>query len=91
MLAIEIVSWIVLGMVLGGASLYLFKRKAQSVSEVTIVGIVGALLGGFLFRRLGGAGTFGGALTVAGIGAIIALLIDWLIRGGRGAEQQPRT
>jgi uncharacterized membrane protein YeaQ/YmgE (transglycosylase-associated protein family) len=91
MLAIEIISWVVLGLVLGGASYYFSKRRALGVTEVIIVGIVGALLGGFLSRGLGGAGTFGRALIAAGVGSIVVLLIDWSMRGWRGGQQEPRT
>ncbi len=91
MLGMEIVSWIALGLVLGGAAHYLSTRK-PAWFEVLIVGAVGALIGGYLFRGAGMPGTYSGvALLTAGVGAVVLLVIDGLFHGKRPSEQRPQT
>jgi len=91
MLGLEIVTWIALGLVLGGAAHYLSTRRPAWV-EVFIVGAVGALIGGYFFRPGGTPGTYSGvALLTAGLGAIVLLVIDGLFHGRRPPEQRPQT
>jgi uncharacterized membrane protein YeaQ/YmgE (transglycosylase-associated protein family) len=51
-----------------------------------LVGIVGAFLGGFIFNLLGHAGVTGFnvySLVVAFVGAVVLLVIVWLVFGRR--------
>jgi uncharacterized membrane protein YeaQ/YmgE (transglycosylase-associated protein family) len=91
MLGIEIVTWIIVGLVLGGAAHYISTRK-PAWGEVLIVGAIGALVGGLIFRSGGTPGTFSGvALVTAGVGAIVFLVIDGLFHGKRPPQQHPQT
>lgn len=79
-----ILSWIVLGGLAGWiASLLMGSDASQGILANIAVGIVGALVGGFLFNLLGGAGVTGFnfySLLVATIGA--ALFI-WIVKAIR--------
>jgi uncharacterized membrane protein YeaQ/YmgE (transglycosylase-associated protein family) len=79
----DILTWIIVGLVAGVlASLVV---GGYGLLADLIIGIVGAFVGGWLFRQLGWHSPFGGlagTIFVAFIGAIVLLLILRLIRRG---------
>jgi len=82
--------WIVVGGVLGWLASMVMKTDAeQGMILNVVVGIVGALLGGWLLSPLFGAGTINqndfsiAGLAVSLLGAIILLAIVNLVRRGR--------
>ncbi len=81
-----ILSWIILGGLAGWiASMVMDTNKSMGVLANIGVGIVGALIGGFLVSVLGGAGITGfnlWSLAVAILGSIILLAIVKAARGG---------
>lgn len=81
--------WIVVGGIIGWLASMVMKTDAQQGFFLNIVvGIVGAMLGGWLIAPLLGQGTINqndfsiGGLTVSFIGALILLAIVNLIRRG---------
>lgn len=72
-----IITWVVFGAIAGWLASIVARTNAQQGWLANIVvGMVGALIGGFLFNLLGGAGITGfnlWSLFVAIIGAIIFL------------------
>ncbi|HEY8102093.1 MAG: GlsB/YeaQ/YmgE family stress response membrane protein [Burkholderiaceae bacterium] len=81
--------WIVVGGIIGWLASLVMKTDAQQGLILNvIVGIVGALLGGWLLAPLFGTGTINQndfslpALLVSFLGAIILLLIVNLLRRG---------
>jgi uncharacterized membrane protein YeaQ/YmgE (transglycosylase-associated protein family) len=74
-----LLAWIILGAVAGWlASIAMGTNRSQGCAMDTIVGIVGAVLGGLLFRFFGGAGITGlnlWSLFTAFIGAVLLLAI----------------
>jgi uncharacterized membrane protein YeaQ/YmgE (transglycosylase-associated protein family) len=81
--------WIVVGGILGWLASLVMKTDAQQGIFLNIVvGIVGALLGGWLLGPLFGTGTINQndfslpALLVSFLGAVILLLIVNLLRRG---------
>jgi uncharacterized membrane protein YeaQ/YmgE (transglycosylase-associated protein family) len=78
-------AWIVIGAIAGWlASIVMKTNREQGLIMDIIVGIVGALIGGFLFNALGIAGTTGfniWSLFVAFIGAVVLLGILRLFSG----------
>jgi len=82
--------WIIVGGLLGWIASLIMKTDAQQGMFLNVVvGIVGALLGGWLISPLVGVGTINqnafnlGSLLVSLIGAIILLAIVNLFRRGR--------
>ena len=82
--------WLVIGGVLGWLASIIMKTDAQQgIGLNIVVGIVGALIGGWLIAPLLGAGTINqGDFSVMGlvaslIGAIILLAVVNLVRRGR--------
>jgi uncharacterized membrane protein YeaQ/YmgE (transglycosylase-associated protein family) len=80
-----ILAWIVLGGVAGWlASIVMGTDGSQGIFGNIIVGIIGALIGGFLFDMFGGAGITGFnfySLLVATIGAAALIWVVKLVRG----------
>jgi uncharacterized membrane protein YeaQ/YmgE (transglycosylase-associated protein family) len=81
--------WIVVGGVLGWIASMIMKTDAQQGMFLNIVvGIIGALLGGWLLAPLFGTGTINqndfsiGSLLVSLLGAIVLLAIVNLVRRG---------
>lgn len=81
--------WIVVGGILGWIASMIMKTDAQQGMLMNIiVGIVGALLGGWLLAPLFGTGTINqsdfsiGSLLVSLLGAVILLAIVNLLRRG---------
>ncbi len=82
--------WLVVGGLVGWVASMIMRTDAQQgVFLNVIVGIVGALLGGWLISPLVGMGTINqgnfsiGSLVVSLIGAVILLAIVNLLRRGR--------
>ena len=76
---VGVVGWIILGGVAGWLASILTGRRKQSGCLTNIgVGIVGALIGGFIFNFFGGQGLSGLNLTsllVAIVGAVVLLAV----------------
>jgi uncharacterized membrane protein YeaQ/YmgE (transglycosylase-associated protein family) len=86
---INFIIWILVGAVIGWlASIMMGTNARQGFLLDVIVGILGALLGGFLLSPLLGAGSINsgdfslGGLLVSFIGAVILLAIVNLFRRG---------
>lgn len=81
-----ILAWIVVGLLAGWITGLLMKGSGYGIIGDIILGLVGALVGGFLasFFITGSAG-FIGSLIVAIIGAVVVVALVRLIAGGRHA------
>ena len=85
----SIIIWLVIGGIVGWlASLIMRTDGQQGVILNVVVGIVGALLAGWLISPLVGVGTINQGISIASIvvsliGAIILLAIANLFRRGR--------
>ncbi len=82
----SIIGWIILGGVAGWLASIIMKRNDQMgcISNI-VAGIVGALVGGWVFSFFGGASVTGlnfTSLVVAVVGAVIVLAI-WNLLFGR--------
>src|ERR671917_577349 len=82
-----IISWIVVGLIAGAlAKLVLPGDDPGGIIVTTLIGMVGAIVGGFVFGIFGGTGATGfnvWSILVATVGAIVLLLIYRLIVGRR--------
>ncbi len=80
-------SWIVFGGIAGWlASMITGNNKDMGILANIVVGIIGAVIGGFIFNQFGANGVQGfdlPSLLVSIIGAVVLLFILNLIRGKR--------
>ncbi|HYY68773.1 MAG TPA: GlsB/YeaQ/YmgE family stress response membrane protein [Terriglobales bacterium] len=79
--------WVVVGLIAGWATGKIMGGSGYGALMDIVIGIVGALVGGWIMRALGFAGQGGMLYTilVAIGGAILVTLLYRLIVGGRGA------
>jgi uncharacterized membrane protein YeaQ/YmgE (transglycosylase-associated protein family) len=77
------VAWIVLGLLAGFIGSKLVNRQGEGLILDIVLGIVGAVVGGWLFRSFGSAGVTGlnlYSLLVAVIGAVVVLFVYHAVR-----------
>ncbi len=82
----SILAWIVLGLVAGFIASKLVNRNGGGLVLDLVLGIVGAVVGGFVFNQFGSSGVSGFnlySLLVATIGAVIVLAIYHMLTGRR--------
>jgi len=83
-----IVSWIILGLIAGFVGSKIVDKRGQGFWLNMALGIVGALVGGFLFDLFGAGGVTGlniYSMIVAIVGSIVVLLIYNAVTGTRRA------
>ena len=81
-----IISWIILGLIAGFIGSKIVNREGQGFWLDIALGIVGALVGGFLFDAFGATGVTGlniWSMIVAVVGSIVVLLIYNAFMGRR--------
>ena len=79
----SILAWIILGLLAGFIGSKLVNKTGEGVVLDVLLGIVGAVVGGFLFNRFGASGVTGlniYSLFVAVVGAVLLLVAYHAIR-----------
>jgi uncharacterized membrane protein YeaQ/YmgE (transglycosylase-associated protein family) len=79
----SILAWIVLGLIAGFIGSKIVNKQGEGLILDIILGVVGAVVGGWLFGLFGGAGVTGlnlYSLLVAVVGAIVVLVVFHAIR-----------
>ena len=77
----HIIFWIIIGILAGFIASKIVNRTGEGLLLDLVIGIVGAVIGGWLFGMLGiAAGGWIGSLVTATLGAIVLLLIVKIIR-----------
>jgi uncharacterized membrane protein YeaQ/YmgE (transglycosylase-associated protein family) len=79
----SILAWIVLGLIAGFIGSKIVNKSGDGLILDILLGIVGAVLGGWLFNRFGATGVTGlnlYSLLVAVIGSVLFLVIYHAIR-----------
>src|SRR5437016_14658666 len=79
-------AWIVVGLIAGAIAARVVAGRGFGCIADIVVGVAGAIIGGFLLSALFGAnGTVGfwGSLVVAFIGAAVLLAVLKMVSGGR--------
>jgi uncharacterized membrane protein YeaQ/YmgE (transglycosylase-associated protein family) len=79
--------WILVGLVAGWATGKIMKGSGYGVLMDILVGIAGALIGGFVMRSLGFAGQGGFIYTVL-VAILGAVLLTWIVRLVTGGRRQ---
>jgi uncharacterized membrane protein YeaQ/YmgE (transglycosylase-associated protein family) len=85
----SIIGWIVLGLIAGFIASKIVNSEGQGLLLDIVLGIVGAVVGGFLFNQLGAAGVTGFniySMFVAVVGAVIVLVVYHLLTGRRAVR-----
>ena len=71
------IAWIILGLLSGFIASKIVNRTGEGILMDVVLGIIGAIVGGFLFAQFGAAGVSGlnlYSMFVAVIGTIVVLL-----------------
>ncbi len=79
----SIIGWIVLGLIAGFIASKIVNKRGGDIVLDVFLGIIGALVGGFLFSQLGAVGVTGfnlWSMLVAIVGAVIILLLYHAVR-----------
>ena len=82
----SIIGWIVLGLIAGCLGSKIVNKTGEGFFLDIVLGIVGAIVGGFLFTAVGATGVTGFnlySMFVAIIGAIVVLVLYHAIFGRR--------
>jgi uncharacterized membrane protein YeaQ/YmgE (transglycosylase-associated protein family) len=82
----DLLGWIVIGFIAGSISgWFVGTRSVQGCLPTIVVGVLGAVVGGWLMRELGNGPTESliGAIAVAILGSIIVRLVLRALEGDR--------
>lgn len=74
----SIIAWVVLGLIAGFIGSKLVNRTGEGLLLDIVLGIIGAVVGGYLFRFFGSSGVTGlnlYSILVAVVGAVVVLLL----------------
>jgi uncharacterized membrane protein YeaQ/YmgE (transglycosylase-associated protein family) len=83
---VDILTWLIVGLVAGVLASLIVGGSGYGIIGDIVVGIVGAFIGGWIFREAGWSAPFAGlagTIFVAFIGAVVLLLILHLIYRSR--------
>jgi len=83
----SLIGWIVFGLVTGFVASKIVNKRGEGCILNVVLGIVGAVVGGFLFSSIGGRGITGFnlySMFVAVIGAIVVLFAYHAMTGRSG-------
>jgi uncharacterized membrane protein YeaQ/YmgE (transglycosylase-associated protein family) len=76
-------AWIVLGLIAGFIGSKLVNKSGEGLILDIVLGVVGAIVGGWLFARFGASGVTGlnlYSIFVAVIGSVVVLVVYHMIR-----------
>ena len=79
-----VLAWILLGLIAGFIGSKIVNKTGEGVLVDIVLGIVGALVGGFLFNQFGAAGVTGlnvYSILVATLGAVVVLVVYHALTG----------
>ena len=80
----SIIAWIVLGLISGFIASKIMNKSGEGIVLDVVLGIVGAVVGGFIFNAVGATGVNGlniWSILVAVLGAIAVLGIKHALMG----------
>ena len=79
----SILAWIILGLLAGFVGSKLVNKQGEGLFLDIVLGVVGAVVGGWLFNKFGAVGVTGlnlYSLLVAVVGAVVVLLVYHALR-----------
>lgn len=78
-----ILAWIILGLIAGFIASKIVNKSGEGLVLDIVLGVVGAVVGGWLFNQFGSAGVTGFnvySILVAVVGAVLLLVVYHAIR-----------
>jgi len=81
-----IIGWLILGLIAGFIASKIVNKTGEGLVLDIVLGIIGAVVGGWLFASLGGTGVTGFnlySMFVAVVGAIVVLVLYHAVVGRR--------
>jgi uncharacterized membrane protein YeaQ/YmgE (transglycosylase-associated protein family) len=81
----ELLTWLIVGLVAGLLASFVMGGTGMGLLGDIVIGILGAFVGGWLFRTLhitAPFGGLGGTIFVAFIGAVVLLFVIRMVRRG---------
>jgi uncharacterized membrane protein YeaQ/YmgE (transglycosylase-associated protein family) len=85
----SLIAWIVLGLIAGFIASKIVNKTGEGFLLDIVLGIIGAVIGGYLFQTFGMAGVSGVnlySILVAVVGAVVVLVVYHAIIGRRSAR-----
>ena len=85
----SIIGWIVLGLIAGFIASKIVNKQGEGLILDIVLGVIGAVIGGFLFNQFGAAGVTGFniySMFVAVVGAVVLLVVYHLVTGRRAVR-----
>ena len=82
----SVIGWIILGLIAGYIGSKIVNKTGEGFLLDIVLGIVGAIVGGFIFSAVGSTGVTGlnlWSMFVAVVGAVIVLLVYHAVMGRR--------
>jgi uncharacterized membrane protein YeaQ/YmgE (transglycosylase-associated protein family) len=82
----SILAWLVVGLIAGWLGSLIVNRRGEGLFLDIVLGVVGAVVGGFLFNLIGHSGVTGinlYSIVVAVIGAVVVLAVYHAVVGRR--------
>ena len=82
----SIIGWIILGLIAGFIGSKIVNRTGEGFLLDIVLGIVGAIVGGFIFSAVGSTGITGlniWSMFVAVVGAVVVLVVYHAVIGRR--------
>jgi uncharacterized membrane protein YeaQ/YmgE (transglycosylase-associated protein family) len=83
---VSIIGWIIFGVIAGFIASKIVNKQGEGLIVDLVLGVIGAVVGGWLFERFGYEGVSGFniySMIVAVIGAIIVLFLYHAVTGRR--------
>ena len=80
----SVIGWIVLGLISGFIASKIVNRSGEGIILDIVLGIVGAVVGGFIFNAVGAVGVDGfniWSMFVAVLGAVVVLVAKHALMG----------
>ena len=82
----SIIGWIILGLIAGFIASKIVNKSGEGVLLDIVLGVIGAIVGGFLFTFFGAAPVTGlniYSMVVAVVGAVVVLVLYHAVTGTR--------
>jgi uncharacterized membrane protein YeaQ/YmgE (transglycosylase-associated protein family) len=82
----SIIGWLILGLIAGFVASKIVNKSGQGLVLDIVLGVIGAVVGGWLFATFGGTGVTGFnlySMFVAVVGAVLVLVVYHAVTGRR--------